>query len=203
MMYDQARLLIGSEMIVEALRRPCPYRWPLFDLLDRMRRNHAAQWEAEDECRRPGVSIDGLGALKQRIDELNRVRTDLIDSLDSWVARQVNQAHGAVAHTETYGALLDRIVISALRTDRLRLDCAGSSRSRAAEVQHAELLVAYDALIDDVHGGRRRFPDWRSLKFYAADPAAEAAPLVHRKAPPRRRDAGRHAERAATRSTDR
>ena len=174
-MYDHARLLIGSEAITEALRNPRPDARPLFDLLGRMCRNHGAQWGAEDGCRRSGVSLDELGMLKRRIDGLNRVRTDLIDDVDSWVAGHVSQAHGAVAHTETYGALLDRIVIAALRADRLGSDCAGTSRSAAAEVQYTELLSAYDTLVDDVRRGRRRFPDWRSLKFYAAEPAAQAA----------------------------
>jgi hypothetical protein len=175
MMYDEARLLLSSGAIAETLAHTPAAESPPLQLLGRMRENHAAQWDAEDDCRRPGTTAGQLGRLKQRIDGLNRVRTDLIDDLDGWVGGHVTQAAGATPHTETYGASLDRIVIAALRAERLAVACAGSARAAAATSQYAELLLSYDALIDDVRHGRRRFPDWRSLKFYAAEQVAQPA----------------------------
>jgi hypothetical protein len=170
-MYDSGYLLPAAGLITSALDSVATGDGPPFGLLGRMRANHSAQWDAEDGCRALTVHIAELGRLKRRIDELNAVRTELIDQVDAWVAHHVDQSPTALLHTETYGALLDRIVISWLRKTRVQSLDAKSQQATSAGIQHMELLNSYDVLIQGVRSGSRKFPDWRSLKLYGLQKA--------------------------------
>ncbi len=127
-------------------------------------RAHGRQWEAEDEARAVAADEARLAAVKRRIDRMNASRSDLIDAIDSWMCRHVEQAMGAPLHTETIGSVIDRLSIAWVRARKL--DGGLDGRRELAARQLRELGVAYDTLIAEVGAERRRVPDWRLLKSY-------------------------------------
>jgi hypothetical protein len=131
--------------------------------------HHLRQWRAEDVSRDPDASAEDVGASKWLIDALNARRVALIEEIDQWVVKQVRGREGAALHTETLGSVVDRLAIAWVRVNRLT---TGDARDRAwvARLQLAELAAAYDDLLRDVEAGRRRLPQWRSLKSYRSSP---------------------------------
>lgn len=94
--------------------------------------------------------------------EIDRRRTELVMAIDDWVARSVPQHRlGATLHTETVGAVIDRIAESSVRAHHalMTLD-AHNERLHCAWHHLAELADAYDDLVRDIQAGRRRLPEW-------------------------------------------
>ncbi|MBF6212538.1 DUF4254 domain-containing protein [Nocardia puris] len=94
--------------------------------------------------------------------ENDRRRGELVMAIDDWVTRSVPQHRlGATLHTETIGAVIDRLAESSVRAHHalMTLDAA-DERLHCAWHHLAELADAYDDLIRDVLAGRRRLPEW-------------------------------------------
>jgi Protein of unknown function (DUF4254) len=136
------------------------------DIAQRLRRHHDAQWQAEDCSRKEAKNDKALAAIKRQIDEMNIVRTRLVDEIDSWATEHIQQDPTAVLHTETLGSVIDRICIASVRAEHLRRGQNAVSRAHLAEQQLQELLAAYDQLVRDLVAGRRRVPGWQTLKSY-------------------------------------
>ncbi|WP_227998560.1 DUF4254 domain-containing protein [Nocardia australiensis] len=94
--------------------------------------------------------------------EIDRRRTELVMAIDDWVARSVPQHRlGATLHTETVGAVIDRLAESSVRAHHalMTLD-ANNDQLHGAWHHLAELADAYDDLVRDLVAGRRRLPEW-------------------------------------------
>ncbi|MEU1998330.1 DUF4254 domain-containing protein [Nocardia gamkensis] len=96
------------------------------------------------------------------IREIERRRVELVMAIDDWVMRSVPQHRlGATLHTETVGAVIDRLAESSVRAHHALM-----TRNAHDELLHnawhhlAELADAYDDLVRDVMAGRRRLPEW-------------------------------------------
>ncbi|RDI65077.1 DUF4254 domain-containing protein [Nocardia pseudobrasiliensis] len=105
-----------------------------------------------------GIHERQLTTVRFGFDEMESRRAELLSEIDRCVARSLPPAHGAARiHTETMGAVVDRMArFTALAYAALAgtLDCElGSSWEHLAE-----LAVAYEDLIDELHMGRRRLP---------------------------------------------
>ncbi|WP_280234033.1 DUF4254 domain-containing protein [Nocardia cyriacigeorgica] len=144
---------------------------PTSDLLVRACRGHRViggqlLWYARDLAilheRRlvgRGGSIDTRPAT---VVEIERRRGELVLAIDDWVVRNVPQHRmGATLHTETIGAVIDRLAESSVRAHHalMTLD-AHDDLLHIAWHHLAELADAYDDLVRDVLAGRRRLPEW-------------------------------------------
>ncbi|MDZ7675941.1 MAG: DUF4254 domain-containing protein [Acidimicrobiales bacterium] len=138
-------------------------------LAGELRRCAELGWALEDDARRSSSDTD-LARIKRRIDENNGVRSRFVGRLDHWSSFHVHQVGTARLHTESFGTLVDRLVIAGLRAERLsghcRHDAAEDGRDHAATLQRDQLARAYDDLLGEVAGGRVRFPAWQPLKQY-------------------------------------
>ncbi|MBF6356170.1 DUF4254 domain-containing protein [Nocardia higoensis] len=94
--------------------------------------------------------------------EIQRRRSELVMAIDDWVARNVLQHRiGATLHTETVGAVVDRIAESSVRAHHALMTLAANDDLlHGAWHRLAEIADAYDDLIRDVLAGRRRLPEW-------------------------------------------
>ena len=151
-------------------------------------------WHEEDEARRPDVEDQVIAAVKRRIDALNQRRNDLIEAVDDALTSLLQQ-RGVVAaadsrlHSETPGAIIDRLSILALkvyhmREEAEREDADRGHRSRCSERlevlerQRADLAGCLDALLGELASGRARFRTYRQFKMYndpETNPAVRAA----------------------------
>lgn len=164
--------LPGTPRCVDpSVRSSAPGLLPTSDLLVRACRGHRVVggpllWFARDLAvlheRRlvgRGGSVDTAVAV---IREIERRRVELVMAIDDWVMRSVPQHRlGATLHTETVGAVIDRLAESSVRAHHALMTLNAHDELLHNAWHHlAELADAYDDLVRDVMAGRRRLPEW-------------------------------------------
>lgn len=185
----------GVEAEVEREGWPEGSRQP--ELSAAIRREHLTNillWHEEDEARRPDVGDDVIAGVKRRIDALNQRRNDLIEAIDETIAalletHAIEPRGGCRLHSETPGAIIDRLSILAskifhMRQEAEREDAAPDHRRRSAERlallerQRSELARCLEALFEEFVEGRATFRTYRQFKMYndpETNPAVRAA----------------------------
>ena len=160
-----------SRCVDPSVRSSAPGLVPTSDLLVRACRGHRVVggpllWFARDLAvlheRRlvgRGGSVDTSVAV---IREIERRRVELVMAIDDWVMRSVPQHRlGATLHTETVGAVIDRLAESSVRAHHALMTLDAHDELLHNAWHHlAELADAYDDLVRDVMAGRRRLPEW-------------------------------------------
>ena len=153
--------------------------------------NHACNtllWDEEDQARRRDVPDAQIVRCKRAIDRLNQARNDAVEQVDLCLLAQLSQRLGergpdpqARLHSETPGAMVDRLSILALKihhmgrqlqrddVDEAHRAACGAKLARLRE-QRADLLKALDQLLDGLAQGSVRFKLYRQFKMYN-DPA--------------------------------
>lgn len=161
-----------------ALNDTLPLPPPLMD-------NHRCNmllWTAEDQARRPDKPASFIAQQKREIDRYNQARNDAIEALDTLLLSHPGPpSKGARLHSETPGAMVDRLSILALkcfhmaqqseRTDAGEVHLAAcSAKLHMLREQRADLAACLATLLDDVVQGRAYFKQYRQFKMYN-DPA--------------------------------
>ncbi|MBW0271280.1 hypothetical protein ATM97_10690 [Nocardia sp. MH4] len=144
---------------------------PLSDLLVRACRGHRVVggpllWFARDLAVLHEKRIVGRGGFVDTdpvvLREIDCRRAELVLAIDDWVHRGVPQHRlGATLHTETIGAVIDRLAESSVRAHHALMTMPANDEMLHCAWHHlAELADAYDDLVRDVIAGRRRLPEW-------------------------------------------
>ncbi len=155
-------------------------------------RYNSLLWAEEDLARRTTVADAEIAANKRAIDGYNQARNDATERIDEWLLVALGLVDGASVdsdepastapaearlHSETAGAMVDRLSIMALKARAMaaqarRCDADDShrqsSRQKLARLQQqrADLAACLDGLLTDARAGRATFKVYRQFKMY-------------------------------------
>jgi len=150
----------------------------LWQAIEDNHRCNIALWDEEDQARRRDVPDSAIANSKRLIDGHNQRRNDAIERIDEQVLTALpNVPETARLHSETIGALIDRLSILSLKifhmdwqTRRADADTAHHtmSRERLARLleQRADLARCLDELMRGCLAGMLRFKVYRQFKMY-------------------------------------
>ncbi len=135
-------------------------------------------WQAEDQARRPDMPAEFIAQMKRDIDSYNQRRNNAIEALDAWLLTSLDPPTAdARLHSETAGAMVDRLSILALkcfymaqqaqRTDAEAAHLSAcSAKLQMLQTQRADLAACLATLLDDIAHGRAYFKQYRQFKMY-------------------------------------
>lgn len=150
----------------------------LWQTIEHNHRCNIALWDEEDQARRLDVPDSAIAISKRLIDGHNQRRNDAIEIIDEHVLAMLPKMHeSARLHSETIGALIDRLSILSLKiyhmglqTLRADVDEAhlkmSSERLLRLKEQRADLVGCLEALIHGCLDGTLRFKIYRQFKMY-------------------------------------
>ncbi|MBB5918887.1 hypothetical protein BJY24_007799 [Nocardia transvalensis] len=172
--YAPGRIGFGElPSAVELLRAfradPAGRGHPVLDAARELMRCHERRWNAHQAARAPDAPSSKVAACSQVVDDVDVTRMRLVDRIDTWVADNIPHRDGATLHTETLGAVIDRMAAKWVAAQHaLGLADSGgpvpiAQRGLGGEahlqwVRLAELADGYKDLITDVTEHRRRLP---------------------------------------------
>ena len=168
--------------------------WPqkfdagIWQAIETNHRCNCRLWEQEDLARRRNVPDGEIAANKRAIDAGNQKRNDAIERIDEAALAAlagVERRPGARLHSETAGAMIDRLSILALKVHHMRRQAERSDVERAHietcniklqkfMEQRSDLAACLDALLAEAARGEAWFKVYRQFKMYN-DPALNPA----------------------------
>jgi hypothetical protein len=186
-------------------QEPPPPAGEVWRWLQANHRCNSLLWAEEDLARRTTVADAEIAANKRAIDGYNQARNDatervdelllvalgLVDAASARTDAPVSRVPaGARLHSETAGAMTDRLSILALkihamRQQTLRGDVDASHRAASAVKldrllqQRQDLAACLDELLADAAAGRAWFKVYRQFKMYN-DPRFNPALVLER-----------------------
>jgi hypothetical protein len=150
----------------------------LWQAIEDNHRCNDALWDEEDQARRRDVPDSSIANSKRLIDGHNQRRNDAIERIDEQVLTTLpNLPESARLHSETVGALIDRLSILSLKilhmdwqTWRADADAAHHTLSRERlsrlQEQRSDLAWCLDELMHGCLAGTLRFKMYRQFKMY-------------------------------------
>ncbi len=156
-------------------------------LLSAIADNHRcnrALWNEEDQVRRTDMPADYIVGCKRRIDRLNQQRNDAVERIDELLQERLASCKpkaGARLHSETPGAIIDRLSILSLKIHHMRAQSqrsdadaahlsACSAKLQRLQMQRSDLAGCLALLFGEIVSGEAVFKVYRQYKMYN-DPA--------------------------------
>jgi hypothetical protein len=165
-------------------RRAGRRRHSVLDAAHELVQCHERRRRAQQAAHVPGASSTRVAVCSQLVDDIDLDRARLIERINSWVAENIVHRTGASLHTETLGAVIDRMAAKwtaahyavGLPVPPVKVDAriramlpprwaANTEPPRSMDgeahlhwMRLAELADGYKDLITDVAEHRRRLP---------------------------------------------
>lgn len=138
------------------------------------------QWHCEDEVRHPSIEAETVRYFKNKIDQLNQARTNLVEQLDDYFLdkyKNVNTINNARLNTESPAWAIDRLSILALKIYHMQIEVERTDLSpdqflsyqqklELLQTQKLDLIESISALILEIEQGRTQFKVYRQVKMY-------------------------------------
>ena len=163
-------------------------RGALWQAVEDNHRCNCLLWDEEDLARRRNVPDAEIAGNKRAIDGHNQRRNDAIERIDEQLLMlflDIKKNEKAKLHSETPGAMIDRLSILSLKIHHMRLqtqrsDVAGAHienclvKLNRLNEQRSDLAACLDRLLAECVRGEARFKVYRQFKMYN-DPALNPA----------------------------
>jgi hypothetical protein len=155
--------------------------FPATELWAAIAENHRcniALWDEEDQARRRDVPDSTIVRSKRLIDGYNQRRNDAVERIDELIlAALPSPAASARLHSETAGALIDRLSILCLKIYHMELQARRADADAAhrelcdqrltrLREQRGDLGWCLDVLVRGCLAGALRFKVYRQFKMY-------------------------------------
>lgn len=158
-------------------------------------RNHLCNsmlWDEEDQARRTDMPDAEIVRCKRSIDRWNQQRNDAVEQIDTCLLEALKigePAPGVRLHSETPGAMIDRLSILSLKIHHMRREATREDAQAAHRqactaklerllVQRQDLRYCLDRLLGELARGESCFRLYRQFKMYN-DPTLN--PWLYRK----------------------
>jgi hypothetical protein len=139
---------------------------------------NAMLWDEEDRARRTDVPDAEIVRCKRSIDRHNQARNDAVEAMDTYLMALFGEADAGIPlHSETPGAMIDRLSILSLKIHHMGREVqrseAGAQHVHACaakldrmHIQRKDLRECLDRLLRELAVGRARFRVYRQFKMY-------------------------------------
>lgn len=138
------------------------------------------QWHCEDEVRNPEIVAESVRHFKNKIDQLNQTRTNLVEQLDDYFLEKykgVKTSDNARLNTESPAWAIDRLSILALKIYHMQIEVERTDLSseqflsyqqklELLQTQKLDLLQSISSLLQEIEQGRTQFKVYRQVKMY-------------------------------------
>jgi hypothetical protein len=141
---------------------------------------NALLWNEEDKARRTDVPAEHIATGKRLIDQYNQARNDAVEALDEALLAALGRGEfpfGARLHSETPGAMIDRLSILSLKIFHMRRQAERRdarpehialcrNKLDRLNLQRNDLCGCLNSLLQDAAAGRAYFKVYRQFKMY-------------------------------------
>ena len=179
--------VIAKYHIINTVDQPFTNAYAESDLLEHLLYRKCwidtVQWHYEDIIRDPQIDPVAALTLKRKIDASNQDRTDMVEYIDSYFLREIQDVvvkEGATINTESPAWGVDRLSILALKVyhmneEATRTDATDSHRAACQTKldvlleQRVDLSTAIDTLLADIEKGDKYMKVYKQMKMYNDD----------------------------------
>jgi uncharacterized protein (UPF0335 family) len=138
------------------------------------------QWHCEDEVRHPNIEAESVRYFKNKIDQLNQTRTNLVEQLDDYFLdkyKNVKTIDNARINTESPAWAIDRLSILALKIYHMQIEVERTDLSpeqfhtyqeklELLQTQKIDLIQSISNLLEEIEQGGTKFKVYRQVKMY-------------------------------------
>ena len=160
--------------------QPARFQSGVWEAIEANHWHNCSLWEQEDLARRRQAPDADIASNKRAIDAHNQKRNDAIERIDEAILRElasVKAKSKARQHSETVGAMIDRMSILSLKIHHMRIQAErkdvdaqhialSQARLKVLQEQRNDLAACLDRLIDDCGRGEAFYKVYRQFKMY-------------------------------------
>ena len=168
------------DYVLAAPGQPARFKDGVWEAIEANHWHNCSLWEQEDLARRRDVPDAEIASNKRAIDAHNQKRNNAIERIDEALLaslEKISRKKGAKQHSETAGAMIDRLSILSLKvkamreqTERTDVDEAHIasciSRLNLLSQQRSDLAACLDRLLAEAQKGETFFKVYRQFKMY-------------------------------------
>jgi len=175
-----AEIVEFHDYVLAAPGQPARFKEGVWAAIEANHWHNGSLWEQEDLARRRNVPDSEIASNKRAIDAHNQKRNDAIEKIDEALLgslEEITRTRKAKQHSETAGAMIDRLSILSLKiramraqtergdVDQAHLDACTSKLNLLLQ-QRSDLAACLDRLLAEASRGETFFKVYRQFKMY-------------------------------------